>query len=140
MGSEEAIREVSDVTVAELARAAKARNSPLRHPIVGAYSRSIGITLNIDDAIVDVAGDRRCAIPKVVHIRIFLTDRAVHLPREFANTPCLLELARGHQQKHAQADDALLDRLVLTLPEELRTGLTTMALEPAPPKPPRGWG
>jgi hypothetical protein len=61
------ILELSDVTVAELTRAAKERNSPLRHPILGAYSRSIGITLNFDDVIADVAGDRRCAIPKLVH-------------------------------------------------------------------------
>jgi hypothetical protein len=61
------ILDLSDVTVAELTRAAKERNSPLRHPILGAYSRSIGITLNFDDVIADVAGDRRCAIPKLVH-------------------------------------------------------------------------
>ena len=81
------IRELSDVTVAEVARAAKARNSPLRHPIVGAYSRSIGITLNIDDAIVEVSGNRRCAMPKVVHVRIFLTDRAVHLLENSSTFP-----------------------------------------------------
>ena len=87
------------------------------------------MTFSIDDELVDVVGDRRCAIPKVVHVRILLTERAVHLPLEFANSPCVLALARGHQQKHAQADDDLLDRLVRSLPEDLRAWWAAMVLE-----------
>jgi len=66
-----------------------------------------------------------------VYVQIFLTGRGVHLPREFVNNPCLLELARGHQQKHAQADDASLDRFVRSLPGDLRAQWSVTVLEPA---------
>jgi len=126
------IRELSDVTVAEVARAAKARNSPLRHPIVGAYSRSIGITLNIDDTIVEVTGNRRCAIPKVVHVRIFLT-RPCRPPASRIRQHSLPARAGARAAaKACSSRRCLLDRLVLSLPEDLRAGLATMALEPAP--------
>jgi hypothetical protein len=125
------IDELFDVTLAELARTAEELNLPLRHPILGVYGGSIGMTFEIDDEVVAVAGSRLCVTPKVVHVRILLTGRAVHLLREFVNNPCLLELARGHQQKHAQADDASLDRFVRSLPGDLRARWSATVLEPA---------
>jgi len=71
-----AIDELFDVTLAELARTAKERNLPLRHSVVGVYSGLIGMTFDINDEVIAVAGNRRCAIPKVVHVRILPTGRA----------------------------------------------------------------
>ena len=71
-----AIDELFDVTLAELARTAKERNLPLRHSVLGVYSGLIGMTFDINDEVIAVAGNRRCAIPKVVHVRILPTGRA----------------------------------------------------------------
>jgi len=126
--------EVVDVTLAQLARVTREQARPLRHPLVGAYTRSIGIVLNIEDEVDEIAGGLQCTVPEVVHVRLTLTNRAVHLPRDFAGDPCLLDLSRSHQRKHADADDALLDRLVARYPEDLRTRFATLTLEPAPSK------
>ncbi len=126
------VRELSDTTVADLARAAKDRNAPLRHPILGAYISSIGIGLRIGDRIVDLGGGHRCSVPEAIHVRLTLTGRAVHLPRDFADNACLLDLARGHQRKHAQADDALFEGVVSGFAEHLRARLATLLPDPAP--------
>lgn len=125
------LEEASDVTLAELAQVARQQPRPLRHPLLGAYTRSIAIGLNIEDAVDEVAGGL-CTVPKAIHVRLTLMHRVVHLPRDFASNPCLLDLARSHEQKHGDADDALLDRLVAKYPEDLRNRLTALILEPAP--------
>jgi hypothetical protein len=65
-------------------------------------------------------------------VHLSLTGRAVHLPRDFADNGCLLDLARSHQRKHAQADNALFDSVVSTFAEDLRARLATLILDPAP--------
>lgn len=126
------VRELSDTTVADLARAAKERNVLLRHPILGAYISSIGIALHINDRTVDLGQGRRCSVPELIRVRLVLTGRAVHLPRDFASNACLLDLARGHQQKHAQADAALFDGVVSRFVEDLRVRLARVVPDPAP--------
>jgi hypothetical protein len=125
------VQEVSDVTLTELARIAGEQAVPPPHRLLGAYSRTIGIGLRIEDAVVE-AGGGRCTVPQVVYVRLALMDRAVHLPRDFADDPCLLDLSRGHERRHAHADDALFDRLIARYPEDLRTRFAVLALEPAP--------
>ncbi len=124
------VQEVSDVTLAELARVAREQAVPPPHRLLGAYSRTIGIGLRIEDAVVEIGGGR-CTVPQVVYVRLALMDRAVHLPRDFADDPCLLDLSRGHERRHAHADDALFDRLIARYPEDLRTRFAVLALEPA---------
>jgi hypothetical protein len=124
--------EVSDVTLAQLAQVARGQVRPLSHPLLGAYTSSIGIALSIKDKVVEVPGGLRCTVPEVVHVRLTLSNRAAHLPRDFAGDPCLLDLSRSHQRKHADADDALLDRMVAKYPEDLRARFAALTIEPAP--------
>lgn len=126
------LRELFDTTVADLTRIAKDRNAPLRHPILGVYISSIGISLHINDRIAGLGKGRRCSVPEAITVRLALTGRAVHLPRDFAENVCLLDLARGHQRKHAQADADLFDGIVSRFAEDLRARMATLVLEPAP--------
>lgn len=126
------VEEVSDVTLAQLAQVAREQPRPLRHPLLGAYTSTVAIALDIEDIVVEVPGALRCTVPKVVHVRLTLSNRAVHLPSDFASDPCLLDLSRSHQRKHAAADDALLDRIAARYPDDLRTLFATLALKPAP--------
>jgi hypothetical protein len=126
------VGEVTDVTLAQLAQVARGPARPLRHPLLGAYTSSIGIALSIEDRVVEVGGGLRCTVPAVVHVRLTLSSRAVHLPRDFVGDPCLLDLSRSHQRKHADADDALLDRMVAKYPDDLRARFAAITLEPAP--------
>jgi hypothetical protein len=125
------VEEFTDTTVAELAAAAKRHNAPLRHPIVGVYISTIAIGLNIKDKIVDLGANRRCSIPEVIYVRLGLTGRAVHLPRDFADNPCLMDVARTHQHKHAEADRALINDVVVRYMEQLRARMVTLQVEPA---------
>jgi len=125
------VEEFTDTTVAELAAAAKRHNAPLRHPIVGVYISTIAVGLNIKDKIVDLDANRRCSIPEVIYVRLGLTGRAVHLPRDFADNPCLMDVARTHQHKHADADRALINDTVAKYTEQLRTRMATLHVEPA---------
>jgi hypothetical protein len=125
------VEELTDTTVAELAAAAKRHNAPLRHPIVGVYISTIAIGLQIKDKIVDLGANRRCSVPEVIHVRLGLTGRAVHLPRDFADNPCLMDVARSHQHKHAEADSALISDVVAKYTEQLRARMATLNVEPA---------
>ena len=71
-----AVDKLFDVTLAELARTARERNLPLRHPVLSVYSGLIRMTFDIDDEVIAIAGNRRCAIPKVLQVRILPTGRA----------------------------------------------------------------
>jgi len=126
------VRELSDVTLAELATVARGQFQPPRHPLLGVYTSSIGITLRIEDMVIDVSDGLRCTAPEVVHVRLTLMDRTLHLPRDFASNSCLLELSRSHERKHADADDALFERLMASYPEDLRIRFGALVLEPAP--------
>jgi hypothetical protein len=125
------VEEFTDTTVAEFTAAAKRHNAPLRHPIVGVYISTIAIGLNIKDKIVDLGANRRCSIPEAIYVRLGLTGRAVHLPRDFANHPCLMNVARSHQHKHADADRDLVNDIVAKYTEQLRTRMATLQVEPA---------
>jgi hypothetical protein len=125
------VEEFTDTTVAELAAAAKRHNAPLRHPIVGVYISTIAIGLNINDKIIDLGANGRCSIPEAIYVRLGLTGRAVHLPRDFADNPCLMDVARNHQHKHADADRALVNDIVAKYTEQLRTRMATLQVEPA---------
>jgi hypothetical protein len=125
------VEEFTNTTVAELAAAAKRHNAPLRHPIVGVYISTVAIGLNIKDKIVDLGANRRCSIPEAIYVRLGLTDRAVHLPRDFADNPCLMDVARSHQHKHADADRALVNDIVAKYTEQLRARMETLQVEPA---------
>jgi hypothetical protein len=126
------LAEVADVTLAELGQVAREQAGPLHHPLLGAYTRSIAIALNIDDAVDEISGGLRCTVPEAVHVKLTLTHRVAHLPRDFAGDPCLLELSRTHERKHADADDALLDRLIAKYREDLRFHFAALKLDPAP--------
>ena len=125
------VEEFTDTTVAELAAAAKRHNAPLRHPIVGVYISTIAIGLDIKDKIVDLDANRRCSIPEAIYVRLGLTNRAVHLPRDFADNPCLMEVARSHQHRHADADRALVNDIVAKYTEQLRARIATLQIDPA---------
>ena len=126
------VHEVWDTTVEELAQFAKERNLPLHHPILGAYTSTIGIGLIIEDKITDLGEGRRCSAPEVIRVRLSLTGRGIHLPLDFADDGCLLDLARSHQRKHTQADDALFDSIVSRFADDLRARFMTLFLDPAP--------
>jgi hypothetical protein len=126
------VHELWDSTVADLAQSAKERNLPLHHPILGAYTSTIGIGLQIEDKITDLGEGRRCSAPEVIRVRLSLTGRAIHLPLDFADDGCLLDLARSHQRKHTQADDALFDSIVSRFADDLRARFMTLFLDPAP--------
>jgi hypothetical protein len=126
------VHEVWDMTVADLAQSAKERNAQLRHPILGAYTSTIGIGLQIEDKITDLGEGHRCSLPTLIRVHLSLAGRAVHMPRDFADDACLLDLARSHQRKHTQADDALFDGIVSRFADDLRARFMTLFLDPAP--------
>jgi len=126
------VHELWDTTVADLAQSAKERNLPLHHPILGAYTSTIGIGLQIEDTITDLGEGRRCSAPEVIRVRLSLTGRAIHLPRDFADDACLIDLARSHQRKHTQADNELFDSIVFRFADDLRARFMTLFLDPAP--------
>src|SRR5829696_3955902 len=102
------VEEFLDTTIAELASIAKRHDVPHRHPVLGVYISSIGLRVDFKEGKTDSNESDRCSTPEVIHVGLALIGRAVHLPRDFANNSCLLDLARGHQKKHAEADEALL--------------------------------
>jgi len=126
------VHEVWDMTVADLAQSAKEHNAQLHHPILGVYTSTLRIGLQIEDKIADLGEGRRCSLPTLIRAHLSLAGRAVHMPRDFAGDGCLLDLARSHQRKHAQADDTLFDGIVSRFVEDLRARFMALLLEPAP--------
>lgn len=88
-GPDGAVDKLFDVTLAELARTARERNLPLRHPVLSVYSGLIRMTFDIDDEVIAIAGNRRCAIPKVLQVRILPTGRAGSSASEILQQSCL---------------------------------------------------
>jgi len=77
-------------------------------PLVGLYLGALQYTAQIDDTLQKIGTGRLCATPKYVTL-IMALDRIIWIPREFADDPCLAELARNHEEKHAAADAMALD-------------------------------
>ena len=88
-------------------------------PLVGLYVGALQYGIQIDDTLRRVGADRFCATPKYVTLVMEL-DRIIHVPREFADDPCLAALARDHEAKHAGADATALDHFRPSLGAALR--------------------
>lgn len=96
------------LSLAELRRAASAAG--FSGPVVGAYQQTIAYHADIDATAQDVAQGKACLAPRsvIVHVQI---ERIIYIPREFLNDNCLSKLSREHEEKHAQAQDSVLDDL-----------------------------
>jgi hypothetical protein len=125
------VEEFFDTTIAELRLAAQRLNVTLRHPILGTYVSSIGIRVDIKGSDVGLGGSDQCPSPETIYVRLGLLGRARHLPKDFADDACLLEIARSHHKKHADADEALFNETVLSFADNLRARLNSLAVESA---------
>jgi hypothetical protein len=96
----------ADISLRQLRQAAEGHHSGL---LVGLYVGALRYGIRINNTLRRVGADRVCATPKYVTL-IMELDRTIHIPREFADDPCLAALARDHEAKHAGADATALDR------------------------------
>src|SRR5215471_8602542 len=88
-------------------------------PVLGLYVGTLRYGIEIDDTIRQLAPDRFCATPKYVSLTGQL-DRAIHIPREFVDDPCLAALAPDHEAKHAVADATAFDHARSLLSSAIR--------------------
>jgi hypothetical protein len=95
----------TDISLRQLRQAAEGHHPG---PLVGLYIGALRYGIRINDTLRRVGAGRFCATPKYVTVIIEL-DRIIHIPREFADDPCLAALARDHEAKHAGADATAFD-------------------------------
>jgi len=91
-------------------------------PVLGLYVGTLRYGIEIDDTIRQLAPDRFCATPKYVSLTGQL-DRAIHIPREFVDDPCLAALARDHEAKHAVADATAFEHARSLLSSAIRAAV-----------------
>jgi hypothetical protein len=96
----------TDISLRQLRQAAVGHHPG---PLVGLYIGALWYGIRINNTLRRIGVDRFCATPKYVTL-IMEHDRTIHIPREFADDPCLAALARDHEAKHAGADATALDR------------------------------
>jgi hypothetical protein len=106
----------ADISLHQLRQAADGHHPG---PPVGLYVGALQYGIQIDDTLRRIEADRFCATPRYVTL-IMELDRIIHIPREFADDPCLADLARGHEAKHAGADATALDRFLPSLRAAVR--------------------
>jgi hypothetical protein len=114
-----AARVEMDMSLQQLREAAEGHH---RGPVLGLYVGALRYGMEIDDTIRQLAPDRFCAIPKYVSLTGQL-DRAIHIPREFVDDPCLAALARDHEAKHAVADATAFDHARSPLSSAIRAAV-----------------
>jgi len=108
----------TDISLQQMREAAEGHH----HPILGLYVGTFRYGIEIDDTIRQLAPDRFCATPKYVSLTGQL-DRAIHIPREFVDDPCLAALARDHETKHAVADATAFDHARSPLSSAIRVAV-----------------
>jgi hypothetical protein len=115
----------TDISLQQVREAAEGHHPG---PVLGLYVGTLRYGIEIDDTIRQLARDQFCATPKYVSLTVQL-DRAIHIPREFVDDPCLAALARDHEAKHAEADAIALDdarsSLLSAIRQAVRANTTT---------------
>jgi len=109
----------TDMSLQQLREAAEGHHPG---PVLGLYVGTLRYGIEIDDTIRQLAPDRFCATPKYVSLTGQL-DRAIHIPREFVDDPCLAALARDHEAKHAVADATAFDHARSPLSSAIRAAV-----------------
>jgi len=109
----------ADMSLQHLREAAKGHHPG---PVLGLYVGTLRYGIEIDDTIRQLAPDRFCATPRYVSLTGQL-DRAIHMPREFVDDPCLAALARDHEAKHAVADATAFDHARSPLSSAIRAAV-----------------
>jgi hypothetical protein len=106
----------ADISFRQLRQAAEGHHPG---PWVGLYIGTLKYGIQIKNTVRRIGADRFCATPKYVTL-IMELERIIHIPREFADDPCLAALARDHEAKHAGADATALDHFRPSLGAALR--------------------
>ena len=114
-----AARVEMDISLQQLREVAEGHH---RGPVLGLYVGTLRYSIEIDDTIRQLAPNRLCATPKYVSLTGQL-DRAIHIPREFVDDPCLAALARDHEAKHAVADATAFDHARSPLSSAIRAAV-----------------
>ena len=109
----------TDMSLQQLREAAEGHHPG---PVLGLYVGTLRYGIEIDDTIRQLAPDRFCATPKYVSLTGQL-DRAIHIPREFVDDPCLAALARDHEAKHAVADATAFEHARSLLSSAIRAAV-----------------
>jgi len=109
----------TDMSLQQLREAAEGRHPG---PVLGLYVGTLRYGVEIDDTIRQLASDRFCATPEYVSLTGQL-DRAIHIPREFVDDPCLAALTRDHEAKHAVADATAFDHARSSLSSAIRAAV-----------------
>ena len=106
----------ADISLQQLRQVAEGHHPG---PWVGLYIGTLNYGIQINNTVLRIGADRFCATPKYVTL-IMQLERFIHIPREFADDPCLAALARDHEAKHAGAEAAALDHFRPSLGAALR--------------------